>query len=622
MSLRYFRFISFSALLASLFLVTACDTNSTTHTTQNPNPEKLKPTGSIQGVLLDATTNDPVVGAVINIGVATATTNQQGIFIFTDVPATSDLNDGFAAGAYVATIDTSGVTSPINMASSSGSKYSLVDVTGNALNVVFSSFDESETGGAGGGETNSSNHDTPIVGLVATATLTIGKLSTQITGIVFDTNGSLAPAGVVVEVWTQAGNNLVAKGTTNDSGAFTFSNLEAGVATTVVAYDTAASKRGTYNVAALTEGAKFDINSAEGGVTLALVDNFAPIVSAINISDGTNSFGNLADIGATTTATVTFTFNEALATNGYSEFLVQENNVASLRDDVTASYAGTKSTVAAAANIGYTMAWNTERTELTVTLPALAASSVYSVTIGAANQLMDIAGAGLNEAGSVGHVAGTVVASFTTGGGATVDTGPTVTVVTTNIDSTTTTINLDWIWTAGASSYNVYRSTTTAGAVTANLTLLGNVATSSYTDVAAAFINGELTQSHSYEVRAVNSDGVESTTNTAVSAADTVGPGSSAGTAITAACSGNDIQVTFHEEVNETDAESAANYTVNDATPAAVTVNGASLDATLKIATLTIASGCATGFTATVGAGVKDLAGNATGATNNTGTAP
>jgi len=63
------------------------DTNNSSVT--NPNPKNFNPKGYIQGKVVDSCTLQPIVGAVIDIGVAKATTDANGQYMMANVPATT-----------------------------------------------------------------------------------------------------------------------------------------------------------------------------------------------------------------------------------------------------------------------------------------------------------------------------------------------------------------------------------------------------------------------------------------------------------------------------------------------------------------------------------------------------
>ena len=95
------------ALTASLGLVGCGDDKSVSTAVGIPNPNTLTPTGTLQGVLRDAVTNEPIVGAVIDIGIASTVTTETGQFFIKDVPATGSIGaaDAGSNGEYQVVID-------------------------------------------------------------------------------------------------------------------------------------------------------------------------------------------------------------------------------------------------------------------------------------------------------------------------------------------------------------------------------------------------------------------------------------------------------------------------------------------------------------------------------------
>ena len=196
-----------------------------------PNPNALVPTGTIQGYLRDTVTNEPIVGAVVDIGVARATTTETGQFVIANVPATGGIGAGLAANApYQVTIDLRNVKQATGAAKYPDFSYAAAAVNYSSLN------DGSNDAG-----TSSSNHDTTVTGLVAPLNINVGKLAAGIKGVV--ANGrTFAPVGAGYTVklvslgsvnsavagkgGTGATENVVASVTTDATGAFSFANIE------------------------------------------------------------------------------------------------------------------------------------------------------------------------------------------------------------------------------------------------------------------------------------------------------------------------------------------------------------------------------------------------------------
>ena len=146
------------ALGLSLGLAGCGDDQSVSNAVGVPNPNTLMPKGTIQGVLRDSVTNEPIVGAIVDIGIAKATTTETGQFVIENVPATGSIG---AAGAgsnspYQVTIDLRNVKQAAGAA-----KYPAFSFSTAAVN--YSSLND----GSNDAGTSSSNHDTPVTGLTA-----------------------------------------------------------------------------------------------------------------------------------------------------------------------------------------------------------------------------------------------------------------------------------------------------------------------------------------------------------------------------------------------------------------------------------------------------------------------
>ncbi|HNA22772.1 MAG TPA: hypothetical protein PLN40_15305, partial [Agitococcus sp.] len=156
------------ALSTSFGLVGCGGDKSVSTAVGGPNPNTLMPTGTVQGVLRDSVTNEPIVGAIVDIGIAQAVTSETGQFVIKDVPATKATGAANAGGndPYRVTIDLRNVKQAAGAAKYPSFSFATAEVTYSSLN------DGSNDAG-----TSSSNHDTPVTGLTAPLTLTVGKLA-------------------------------------------------------------------------------------------------------------------------------------------------------------------------------------------------------------------------------------------------------------------------------------------------------------------------------------------------------------------------------------------------------------------------------------------------------------
>src|SRR3972149_5477379 len=76
-------------LLSTVFTMAGCSKDSS-KSTKNPNPDAFEPKGTIQGVVRDTVTLQPIEGAVVKVGVEESTTDSAGQFVLRDIPATDD----------------------------------------------------------------------------------------------------------------------------------------------------------------------------------------------------------------------------------------------------------------------------------------------------------------------------------------------------------------------------------------------------------------------------------------------------------------------------------------------------------------------------------------------------
>lgn len=651
-------------LIASALLV-ACDTNETK--IENSNPDAFTPKGNVVGVLTDSQTGEPVVGAVVDIGIASATTDDTGHFVLYNVPPNTFINNGMITGSYTAVIKTANVTSPINQKSATytGPRYANYDTTCNFMNVVFTSLAE-VSGGTG---TSSTNHDTQVNGLVATTQMTIGKMSGSISGVVYDTDGETPVEGAKIDAVVTdnigegcpGGTSLISQYdvTTDANGAYSIAGIEAGYTPTIRAYTTDNAKTASNVLPTMIEGRSYDADNG-ANLILALNDSVGPVLISTSIE-------NNQDIAVDgNPISVVFKFNEAVVSSEYTTNTAPSastSGVNTIYNDVSVLYNGAK-----AGNVAHTVSWNTEMTELTVSIPAaaIAQTSSYTVSIAAgqaAGRLTDAAGNIYTQASGVNDTI-----NFTTGGGTDLSgTAPTVAVTNAStVDYNTFPVTVDWLPVAGAASYNVYRSGT-IGASTLALELVGNVTTSSFADAdksssnangdtgadcdyptyttcnndgttgnannnsgaenrgGTGLVSGESAVSYSYTVAAVNANGDEGAMSTAVAVTDGVSPKllSIAGNAVSDADGDGNcetVTATFNEPVNEALAETAANYTYNLGTTGGSTLTATAAEltssTTVKV-TFADATACATfsddadNTELFVVAAVTDIAGNA-----------
>lgn len=559
-----------------------------------------QPTGTIQGSLRDSVTQQPIVGALVDIGVATGTTNAQGEFVIRNVLVPVDANNNVNAASFPVNINLRNVSSPVNMASSTASpRYP--DFFYQSIPVTFTTL---YSGGTA----------TPATGLVATVDFLVGKLAANITGVVADSvTRQPVAAGYTVKLvslgsansatatgGTGAAENIVGSTTTDASGSFTFANIESLRNFRIDAWNAAQTFRGTANVTSPADGETRTLSiQGNNAVFVASTDVLAPTI--ISVTPEQN-----ADLAPAATDVV-FTFSEPILQT--ADTSTSPSVPTGLYNTVAVNFNGAK-----ASNIARSLSWNATSTQLTVSIPSLAASSRYSVSLaGTGTALKD---ANNNVVTNIG-TAGKGVVSFTTNGSAT-PAAPAAVAVTNGLglNFNSPTVLLNWLPVSGAKAYNVYRAQNFAG-VPGQLQLVQPVAgqpstlTSSFSDAVPnsptfPFVSSQSKLTYTYVVRSVSTDNVESADSGAVTAQDNVAPTATipAGLAATYA-------ITFSEPVDEATATTLANYALTQGAAATVpTVTGVVLGANLTTVTLTLSQATAVGNTLTI-TGVTDIAGNA-----------
>ena len=597
--------VALVALVAMSLVAFGCGTKNESSSLTNPNPNNLNPTGSLQGVLTDSTTGQPIVGAVIDIGVATATTNAAGLYIFFNIPATSQAN-GYSGGGYVGTIDLRNVTSPVKMNDSTFTGFKYPPTVFYSADVVFSSFDD--TSGDQPGSGSGSNHDTPVTGLMATSNFSIGKLASAIDVLV--TNSSLVPVGLGYTVTVLLNGAVVATDNTDANGRVLFKNLMAHTdyLISAIKFDKTLFGDDSYvtpgdgkTLTLLAQGTFSDLLVA-GPVIVTTTDHVAPKVASTAPGTG-------ADISDTTVLGFLINFSEPIAnTTAYASAVTPgAASVSGLWNDVIVNFDGSK-----AGNIVHSIAW-ISNTQLGITFPPLSPSSKYSVTLNcnAQTKLKDLNGNAISTATCPDATVDKVFKFTTNTGNAATAATNVVVVGASSIDFNTVAVNLDWPPASGAFAYNVYRSQVSklggyAGSETSGAFKKLNavpVFASQYQDTplpvgppTTQFTNGQNQVLYSYQVVSLNSDLNESATSAPVTASDSVKPRLAApSTAFRTDWVGvdNKLTVFFNEPVDEVSAEVAANYAVlgfNGTTPIAPTPLSAFMNADLTSVTLTLAS--------------------------------
>jgi hypothetical protein len=481
----------------------------------------LQPTGTVQGRLTDRVTNEPIVGAVIDIMGKTATTNENGQFKIEGLPATKDALNDTVEGSYYVTINLKNVTSPVNMKDPNTKPRYPDYVLEDEIYVVYTSLDDTEGDNFGGG--SGSNHDTPVTGLAATADFKVGKLAANIKGVVaYEKNLQPVGSGWTVQLISKGSNqtgtgstgNIAGTTTTDENGAFTFNNVESLQDFTIIATDSANTYYGMKDVTAPADGGTLVLSiqttdPALQAVLVSSIDDQAPFITSVTPE-------NWSDLSPSSPVEVKFTFSEPIKSDAYSQCLTSSCN--GLYYDVQVNYMGNK-----AGNIAHSIAWSSDMKTLTVTIPTLAPASKYQVDISSAvGKLKD-------AEGNTARASGKEVVNFTTNG-AVLAGAPTISLVNADGLNWVGQPTIDWLPVSGAKSYNVYRQINRVWGSNVNpgaFELIANTTQSEYVEPEpVSFVeNGNIKLTYTYIVKAVNADYLESDASNAVTAQDRVGPG-------------------------------------------------------------------------------------------------
>ena len=636
--------ILFFAVLA----LSACDRKTTNNTTTNsvgtPNPDAFKPTGTLTGTLTDSVTLEPIVGAVIDLGVAQATTDSNGVYVFNNLPANTNLATSNTSGTYNGTIDMRNVSSPVNMTDSTITPRYMDHIPLSGITVNFSTLQDAtlikDSQANSGNDTVSSNHDTPVSGLASQKSFTTGKLDTTVSGVIHDStnNGAAVAEAYTVELWVDSSSNtgfntlgvptsntsddyLLAKMTTTNANSasfanFSFSNVPAKMSVYIVAFNAGktlvASSSGDFTTPG--DGMTYSFDDILHKVMMAKsIDSIGPYV--VGVSPENNSTTD-----PTTALTVTLTFNEPLKANSWALGVTPDNNGTTDRIYDLITVTGTDATGTGAAHQftpSHTVAWetsgsSTDYSKLDITVSNLAPGAQYAVTLTNNSNLVDSAGVGM----SAGSTTVNVTAASPTNA---VPAAPTNLIVANSSKLTAANpiangVNpiLGWTAVTNAIKYNIYRSTLVSGVeiISQALVHTGTNAITSYTDtLATPFTDGnDDSVSYKYYITAVNLAGQESALSSAVEAKDAVAPKVTG----TANCvNGNpDLTVNFSEPMDPSTASTVANYTTNETQGAVTTTFISAYQASATSVQLTASTGlnCAGASTLTV-TGVKDANG-------------
>jgi len=547
-------------------------------------------TGTIQGKLIDSVTQQAVVGAIVDMGGSTATTNVDGQFSISNVKIPLDASNNIKSAIYRVTIDMRSVTAPLNMAvAMAPQRYP--DFLYDMVTVSFATA-------------NSTSNTSPINYLIQNVDFKAGKLAATMVGVVADKNTlQTVAAGYTVQLFSLGASGgsdnetVVGSTLTDANGAFTFANIESLRDFRIDAWNTDQTYRGSQNVTAPVDGGIKTLSvQTNDAVLVASTDTLAPTIISVTPQMD-------ADI-APAAMDVVFTFSESILQSADTD--TSPSVTTGLYNKIDVKYMGTKvSNNATASNIVHSLSWNSTFTQLTVSIPSLAASSKYTVDLIPADALLvDLNGNALN------NTVDRRVLNFTTNGSVTPGAPTLVTVVnSSSLNYNSPTVLLNWLPVSGAKAYNVYRAQNYPSA-TGQLQLMGSnpsTLTSDFPDTlpVAYFISGQNKLTYTYVVTSVSADNIESAASPTVTAQDSVVPTATIPTGLAVT-----YTITFSEPVDEVSAITLSNYVLTQGAAGSVpTVNSAVVNIGLTTVTLTLSAATATGNILTI-TGVNDIAGN------------
>ena len=608
-----FRYTLFVIAIVQMMVLAGCekkeeDKNSSSNPTSSSLPT-YEPRGTISGLIRDRITNDPVSGAVVSVGfdgaVHSSTTNAAGVFSFAKVPAGQyQIVNGtnVLTGTYTLTVS---LTNYNAAQSNTNKKY-----RNHYYSTVTIRFTSLATGDS-----------VAVDGLVGSVVVAISYLNTSLNGLVVDRN-SQPVANAIVTLYDATVFPVVAMSqtTTSAGGTYLFSNIDNGLTVAINAQSKDGSLEG--NLAAnftlpanvTTDSLRTQVNAER--IVLLPVDNVSPFIIS-------TSPEHLSDVSPASLKVV-YTFSEPIRQTPYTRTDLPAGHSAII-DDIIVSYDGFKKS---AANLGFSVQWDTTFTKLTVTPQGIQGSSKYSVNMNTAansGKITDAAGRALvNNTTLTGDFE---VLQFTTGGASAVPVAPTLArrIILgqfTVFDYAGGTVGLQWNVSSDARSYNIYRSINGGTFDLLQKDFFGTqFSTNSGSLVNPTGATNPLSAINvRYLVRAVSKDLVESAASNIIVVSDQVKPRLSTTSAPPVAGVGANAWIytlRFSEPINIATAENIANYTFINAGAITYTKNSAdylgfNAGTGLYHVQLSVTSSAApiAGYSVVVGNVVTDLANN------------
>lgn len=324
--------------------------------TKEDTPPKVT-LGTVQGRILDSQTLQPIVGASVDLGGTVAVTSADGKYSIGNVVVPVDSSGAVKPATFKVTINLRSVTSPVDM-NNSATTTKYPDFIYDYAAIQFTAASTSSTAN-------------PVTYLKENVDFRAGKKAATISGVVAHTI-TLAPvaAGYTVQLvalgtGTAPGGagvseTVVGSTVTDANGSFTFANIEALKNYRIEAWDTAKAYKGAANVTSLNEGATLVLTVQANTAVIVTSTDTSPLL-IVSVTPENNSDLSPAPVD------VVYTFSKPiLQTADTSTSSALANG---LYSKVNVNYLGAK-----ASNITHSLAWNSTFTQLTVSIPSLAAS--------------------------------------------------------------------------------------------------------------------------------------------------------------------------------------------------------------------------------------------------------
>ena len=520
--------------------------------------EEINPIGTIQGLLVDRVTFEPIVGAVIDIGLKKATTSESGQFIFSDIPATSDAINKTVTGEYQLTIDLSKVKKPIDTTAEEGLKYPGIAYT--TANVNFTAINNNAIDSNSNHDTSiaQSNRDIPVTKLIGSITVYVGKLAAKVNGLALfngepvesDFNVKISSIGSL-NTSTGRSGNVVAETQTDTDGRFNFINLETLQQYKIVVTGYNDLLYGELNITTPADNQTLTMSSQNGtAVNVQSIDQIPPTIVSVTPEDESEMEPGEIE--------VEFKFSESL----------QPVDINKLIDHIKVTYLGERvGNSGSSSYISFRAKYTDNYDSLTVAISNSLTSSKYSFDIRqAATLLHDSA---LNSLININEQGYGIVTIFTSGG---VETNaPEVTLSLESNLNWKAKPRLDWSPVDGAVCYSVYRKKVLHWGSSSNESMPekilncgvgSNYVESNYIEFVT---NQEIKTTYFYNVTSTNSDTTESSLSNNILVKDeTKIKIQDSSSYLNDFINGdNTFTIRFDEWINESTAEIVNNYTLN-----------------------------------------------------------